>query len=341
MSKIIFLSRLFWPHVGGVETHVMGLSKKLIEKGHSVVVITEQYDDQLPLSENVDSVQIHRIPYSILQSKLSLWRWMWARRRLFKRSSVTHVHDVYWWFLPLRLRFFRNHRSYITFHGYEGREPSQKIIIQRKFFERLAIKNLCVGEFLNKWYGTDADMVSYGASEMKGKSKIKLAENIHRAVFIGRLDADTNILAYVKAIKLMKTPLMLDVFGEGDQLSDVKNFSDANTLPVAYHGWTKDILKALSGVDIAFCGGYLSILEAMLAGVLVASVYSTSIKKDYLLMHPMASQMIIAPNFVELAEAIDTLSLTQRLEMVNNAKKWASEQTFDKLCDQYLEMWAA
>jgi glycosyltransferase involved in cell wall biosynthesis len=212
--------------------------------------------------------------------------------------------------------------------------------MQRKLFEKLALKNLCVGEFLNKWYGTTADAVSYGASELKGVKNLKVAEKINRAVFIGRLDNDTNILAYIKAMKLMKTPLILDVYGDGNQLNEAKNFTDAHAMPVAYHGWTTNVEKVLADVDVAFCGGYLSILEAMQAGVLVAAIYSSPIKKDYLLMHPMAEQMIIAPNFVELAEAIDTLSLTQRLKMVKNARKWASVQTFDRLCDQYMEMWA-
>lgn len=337
--KIIFLSRLFWPHVGGVETHVMGLSKKLVESGHSVVVITEQYDDQLPLSEKVERIQIFRIPYSILQSKFTLWKWMWAKRKLFSKSSVTHIHDVYWWFLPIRFWFFRSHRSYVTFHGYEGKEPSQKIVMQRKLYEKLALKNLCVGEFLNKWYGTNADVVSYGASELKGGKKLKVAEKIYRAVFIGRLDNDTNILAYIKAMKLMKTPLMLDVYGDGNQLNEAKNFSYAHAMPVAYHGWTTNVEKVLTGVDVAFCGGYLSILEAMQAGVLVAAIYSSPIKKDYLLLHPMAEQMIIAPNFVELAEAIDTLTYERRKEMVGIAHRWASLQTFDQLRDQYLALW--
>lgn len=47
--KIVFLSRLYWPHVGGVERHIWHLSQELLKMKHEVVVITEQHDESLPL----------------------------------------------------------------------------------------------------------------------------------------------------------------------------------------------------------------------------------------------------------------------------------------------------
>ena len=40
--RILFLTRSFYPSIGGVEKHILELSKVLIAKGHKISVITEK-----------------------------------------------------------------------------------------------------------------------------------------------------------------------------------------------------------------------------------------------------------------------------------------------------------
>ena len=44
---ILFFCQTFYPHIGGVEKHVLEVSKLLVKKGHLVTVLTEQYEDEL------------------------------------------------------------------------------------------------------------------------------------------------------------------------------------------------------------------------------------------------------------------------------------------------------
>ena len=43
MSKIVYLARLYKPHVGGVEKHVENLSQELVKKGHKPIEIPVSY----------------------------------------------------------------------------------------------------------------------------------------------------------------------------------------------------------------------------------------------------------------------------------------------------------
>ncbi len=58
--KIIQLSPYFYPHLGGVESHVFELSKHLIERGHEVKVITSRLEGTKK-KEVVDGVPVERV----------------------------------------------------------------------------------------------------------------------------------------------------------------------------------------------------------------------------------------------------------------------------------------
>ncbi len=66
--KIAQLSPYFYPHLGGVESHVLELSKHLKKRGHDVTVITTLLDDTVK-REVVEGVKVKRVkPVTILFS---------------------------------------------------------------------------------------------------------------------------------------------------------------------------------------------------------------------------------------------------------------------------------
>ena len=72
---------------------------------------------------------------------------------------------------------------------------------------------------------------------------------------------------------------------------------------------------------------------------LVVATYANAIKKDYLTCHPMAKNMIIAGSPAELAEKINHLTAVKEKSMVETAYQWAKKQTWQKLADQYWQIW--
>lgn len=59
--KIIQVAPYFQPHIGGVETHVLDISRELAKRGHEVYVFTSQYTPNLPEFETLDGIKIQRI----------------------------------------------------------------------------------------------------------------------------------------------------------------------------------------------------------------------------------------------------------------------------------------
>ena len=166
---ILFFSRLFYPHIGGVETHVLEVGKRLVKRGHKIIVITEKYQskgESAKVTGEVDGIEIRRIPVERDSGvvplsgtpqndggkKFRIWWWLWQHKDLIKNADIVHCHDVFFWYLPFRFLYF-NKPVYTTFHGYETKfPPSKKAIFVRRISEKLSWGNICVGDYIKKWY---------------------------------------------------------------------------------------------------------------------------------------------------------------------------------------------
>jgi len=63
--KIGLISRIFLPHIGGVETLTLDIAKGLIEAGVKVKVLTSRFDDVLSREEVMDNIYVKR--YDIIK----------------------------------------------------------------------------------------------------------------------------------------------------------------------------------------------------------------------------------------------------------------------------------
>ncbi|MBU3978279.1 glycosyltransferase [Patescibacteria group bacterium] len=178
---ILFLARLFYPHIGGVEKHVLEVSKRLVTKGHKVIVITEEFSnlhhsiiDVIPAkagiqkenirspwipdqvrNDKINGIEVIRMPVGHEDSfkKFRIWKNLWKIRKVIKDADIIHCHDVFFWYMPFRLLYPRK-PVYTTFHGYESYPITKKAIFTRKISEKLSSGNICIGDFIKKWYGT-------------------------------------------------------------------------------------------------------------------------------------------------------------------------------------------
>jgi glycosyltransferase involved in cell wall biosynthesis len=58
--RIVQVSPFFYPHAGGVESHVRGLAREFAREGHEVTVVTSRYDRRLPPEEELEGYRIVR-----------------------------------------------------------------------------------------------------------------------------------------------------------------------------------------------------------------------------------------------------------------------------------------
>ncbi len=377
--NILFLSRRFYPQVGGVERHVMKISELLAQQGHSIIIISEGLKDQkntrkivvkqqrlakdkrdsalakeqqdltktekeVPHNHVQDSlyasrsIVIYRMPEikEGKQKKLFIWQWMWRYRNLILQADIVHAHDVFFWYLPFRFLFFRK-PIFTTFHGYESYPIKKKAVVIRKMSEMLSIGNICIGDFISKWYGTKPTFVSYGAVEMP-ESKNKIS-NIKKesAVFFGRLDEQTGILTYVEAFKVLKRRVLnfkLLVIGDGIYRKSISRF-------ITIIPFQQNLEKYFEKYHFVFVSRYLSILEAFAAKKLVFAVYDNPLKEDYLRMAPFARFIIIEKDPQKLAEKILYYlhNPDEEKKIVSEAYKWVKKQSWEEMVSVYKKLW--
>jgi glycosyltransferase involved in cell wall biosynthesis len=67
--RILFVLTYYRPHVSGLTIYVERLARELARRGHSVTVLTSQYEPQLPRRETAEGVHIVRAPVLFRVSK--------------------------------------------------------------------------------------------------------------------------------------------------------------------------------------------------------------------------------------------------------------------------------
>jgi len=353
--RIVMLSRLYWPHIGGVERHVKEISKVAVSKGHTVDIFTSKHDSELPSFQIDEGIRIHRKP-SQLHSRLlgrilskiprfptnlreglverdEMWGWLIWNLPIFFRADVIHIHDVFFWYWPLRFLLFWK-KTTITFHGFEaGNLPTMKAKKARQLAAKFTHGNLCIGSFIEKWYGTTPTMVSYGAADCQGFLNHTPQRESQSAVFVGRLEKDTGIGTYLEIAK-KNSKIQLDVYGQGPLEPVVTKAGDN----VRYKGTVLNACSVFSHYSYAFVSSYLSILEAMQSKTFVVAIASNPLKVDYLSCHPMAAQMVILESADQFDEVLQ-LSDSVKRKMIESAYQWAIEQTWEKQFADYQTLW--
>lgn len=334
--NILFLSKSFYPHVGGVERHVYEVSKLLVESGHTVTVITER--DQLSTYECIDGIVVHRINggHNNFFKKFKIWYRLLEKIHLIRDADIVHAHDVYFWYFPFRLIFFTK-KSYVTFHGYEGYPVRFQAIVIRKLSELLSNGNICVGAFIKKWYTTRPTYIIYGGIRMKSTYPVLPLKKKLSIAFLGRFESENSVSLYAQTLQKLKDqeiPFSFQAFGQGSEQQVLEKFGSTSI--------SADIEKDLKSADIVFSSSYLSMLEALSHKKLVVALYTNPLKKDYLLKSPFKNHCIVANSADEAVNALMSfvqLPFSQQKDFLNTGADWAITQTWEKVVRTYLYVW--
>ena len=325
------ISRLYYPHVGGVEMHLSHINRILQKKGFNITVVTEKFDGNLATEEFFDNVRILRFSYPNIKvlGLVFIWIWFFKNLNVIKNSDLVHIHDVFIWFLPFRLLFYRK-PVFTTFHGWEGKYPvplNNKL--QKRIASWLSNGTIAVGEYIQKYYGIKTDLVTFGATEVPKKLTKKQKNYI---VFIGRLDADTGLPLFLKILPELKK-YRIDFCGDGPLKFKCQEFGKVhgfiNTTPL--------LLRA----KYCFCGGYLSILEALAHKCLVIVGYENHLKRDCFKLTPFSKFIVVENSAKKIRESINYYSKNYIAanKLIKDGFEWVTTQTWERVTQQYLNLW--
>lgn len=342
--QLLFLTRRFFPDIGGVESHILEISKILAKKGHSITIITEShFNDRQSFKfyrqqKNIKVVSINA-GYENWFKKFRVWKALYKFKNIINDADIVHCHDVFYWYLPFRI-IYPFKKVYITFHGYEGVFPPRNSAIWiRKVSEKLSNGNICVGEYITRWYRTKANYIIYGGVKVNQKTIINHQKQNSKLkiTLIGRFEKDIGVLTYINALERLKIKninIDFSAFGNGSLGSKLR-----------LHGKifesTMNIDTTIKNADIIFASSYLIMFQALIARKIVIAVYDNPLKEDYLKMSPFINYIYICKDADEVAGVvIDIFKNSWKSEsMVSSGYNWAKDQTWEKVTNTYFNLW--
>lgn len=351
MKVLMFVNR-FYPQIGGVEKHTLNIARELVKLGISVKIVTIKDNIYLDEYERLEGIDIFRLKYTNIcnipkTKRIRAYFWLLIHISLILETDIIHCHDfsTFWnWYLPFRF-LLPWKKVFVTFHGWEGIfPPEKKVISKRKVTENFTEGNICIGDYISKWYGTKPDIVSYGGVQLQ---QHHIKQNGLRCIYIGRLEKDTGIDTYLNALIVLKDKynvnLKTNICGDGTLRLDIQNKARKNGLDCIFHGFVKDVEIYLNDVTYCFTSGYLSMLEAMVQKKVVISTFDNDLKKDYLCMIPeYDKKIIVAQEPEELAEKIYFILNNEQHynNLVNKGFEWAVQNSWDEMAKKYLKLWS-
>jgi len=197
--------------------------------------------------------------------------------------------------------------------------------------------NIAVGRFIEKWYGTKSDFITYGGVDRSGvlPKKNALGAKEIKILFLGRCEADTGVFEYVKILKELrksKIKFQLQVCGDGGLAKEFKHYGKLN-------GFVKSPEDFIDWSDVVFTSSYLSILESMARRRPVVSVYANSLKEDYLKMSKFKNYIMITDSEEDAVGYIKKTINGQSKKLVEEGYVWAKSQTWEKVEELYIKLW--
>ncbi len=336
----------FPPHVGGVGVHIHSLSKKLVEEGHEVYVITYPHSE----IKDIDGIHVIGTKGINLPGIRGLTFKRNAKKaleKLLKEEDIDIIHGHYLFpagAAAVEVGKKHNIKTYVTAHGSDMFELYKKQKFMRKPIKKVlkdadkvfAVSNALKDEII----ATDVPNIQEKTSiHWNSVDTEKFNENNDNPIlefdkpvvmFVGNLIKRKNVKTIIDAKKESKTDFELVIVGGGPLFSSLqKKVKDENISGVTFTGPREDVEKIIPDADILVLPSFsesfgLVLIEALACGVPVIGSNVGGIKE--IITEEVG--LLIDPNDSKtLADAIDKL-LSDK-ELYDSFKSHARERAMD------------
>ncbi|MFQ6862086.1 MAG: glycosyltransferase family 4 protein [Beduini sp.] len=293
-------SAQYLPHLGGVERYTYNLSKKLLENGNRVTIVTSNVQ-KLPAYERIMGVDVYRMPcFNLLAGRYPILKLSSEFRKINKKlksenfdfvivNTRFYIHSLYAAWFAKRKRIecvvIEHGTSHLTIHNPFWDKIGQIYEHGLTFF----VKCLChryygVSEACNEWlqhFNIEAEGTLHNAidlkqinqilktSKKKFRDQFSLSRDAVIITFTGRLLKEKGILTLIESVKKINATypeVYLFIAGEGDLDIEIQGRTNKNIIQLGRLSF-EDIIILLSESNI-FClpsdseGFSTSILEA-------------------------------------------------------------------------------
>jgi glycosyltransferase involved in cell wall biosynthesis len=342
-GHVLFLTPAFPPHIGGVEKHTSRVSQELLTKGYKVTVVTRKSQRTDNSFENLNGLQVYRIDK---KNPLTLSWWLYRNKRYFQRVSIIHCHDLetlIFWLMPARFLFLHS-KVFLTLHGFDRYPIPLWTKLLRKFGLKLVKSSICVGSFIERWYGLKCNSVIVGGVNIPDEFPSVPSQSII-ATFVGRIAEDTGFSVYIEALNILKKKgieIILHVCGNGPLRTEMEKRCSDLALDVRFNGFVRNPEIFIQKTRYVFATGFLSILEGMANKRAVFCVYENEMKKDYLASIPDAPNTVfISSNPESLAKTLMWVLKNPEKErlFVERGRLFAESQGWGRIGELYHQLY--
>lgn len=346
--RITFFVHRYWPVVGGVEKYIEELGRALTRAGHKVTVVAGATKAGLCEHEVRDDIEIYRFP--AYRSPLRCRAWLWRHRQLFRRADVVSISNTH--MLEYFCRMYgpaqTRENVFLIRHGMSYRYPvphEERVRARRSVgLVRGVVHD---GEFIGKWLGIEPDLCpNQGLSPQASDLPIVPEPAPTSAVYIGRVEPDSGIRIYLDAVRRLNAAgpaFLLDAYGDGTLLPELRAQVEKERLPVRFHGRVANAQDHITDGCFAFIDGRLAIQEALARRRLVLAAYVDPLKRDYVGIEAFSPYIAPVGSGEELADRVQHFAVRPdaRRELVERGYAHALTLTWDATAREMLGLWRA
>ncbi len=322
--KIVMIS-IFPPNNGGVEKHTYTLSKKLIENGHEVFLITLPYNGKKISSfDGIHIIQANMINIPFLKELSLMISVKKILNNLIKKENIDIIHSHIWGGMAIgaiQLGNKYNIPTYMTVHfsdiEYVFNNPLQKRFAKKilnNANKLLAVSNDIIDELnsLNIKNIKEKTSLHLNAVDINKFKEItpKTKKETPTVIFVGRLAKQKNLTLLLDAKKQSKIDYKLLIVGDGPLKDNLENkVKNEKISDIKFLGHRDDIEKILPQSDLFvlpshFEGLSIALIEALACGL---PVIGSDIK---------GMRQIITPDVGLLFQPNDPLSLAHTIDKI-------------------------
>lgn len=282
----------FPPHVGGVGVHIHTLSKRLVEMGHEVYVITYPHKD----IRDIDGIHVIGTKGINVPGVRGLMFKMSAKKELealLKSQDIDLIHGHYLFpagAAAVEVGKKYNVKTYVTAHGSDMFEVYKKQPFMRPVIKNvlksadsvLAVSNALRHEIIAtgvkgiadktklSWNSVDIDKFS-NKDDDSFKREHELSDK-PIVLFIGNLIKRKNVDSLLEAKKVAGSDYYLVVVGNGPLFKKLKKKAEDENIPdVIFTGARNDVENIIPSCDVLVLPSFsesfgLVLIEALACG---------------------------------------------------------------------------
>ncbi len=329
----------FPPHVGGVGVHIHTLSKKLVDEGHEVYVITYPHKNIV----DIDGIHVIGTKGLNLPGLRGLMFKMNAKKALedlLEKEDIDIIHGHY--LFPagaVAVEIGKEHgiKTYVTAHGSDMFELYKKQPFMRSTIKKVlrdadgvfAVSNALRHEIIatgvtgiaNKtklsWNSVDINKFSSKTNDsFKKENKL---EDKPIVLFVGNLIKRKNVDSLLEAKKVSQNDYYLVIVGDGPQFKKLnKKVEEENIHDVIFMGSRNDVENIIPCCDVLILPSFsesfgLVLIEALACGKPVIGSDVGGITE--IINNDVG--LLVNPNKISsIAKAIDTIIQDDDLRLV-------------------------